>query len=405
MVAGDGRSGRRRRGDGNRPVVRDGAAVARAHADIRRGTRRAVRLRGDLLLPRGDLHRHLLVRMAAPAGLDALLDGYPDRPHRPRGRRRGDGGELLDEPAGRVHAQPRAGRGGQPVAGLLQPGHALRDPAHDSRGLHGGRLPGRVGLRGRDPQGAPRSLPPARFRDPVHDRGHPDSHSDLRRRHGRPGHRQSAAGQVRRDRVRHPDRPRRSRVPRRLLRERKGLLRPAHSGRRLAPGRLQAIHPGHRAGLGGSRRPPARADPDPSVLRRHGRAGLRAAPRGTVGPAGVAAPSRAAPAVMVLVARGALRPGRAGGDGVRLDRDRGRAPAVGRVPAHDHLRRGDDQRRSHRQPDRRDRRVRRARSRHRAHLADAGAPLAAGLASRTGDGGPLRAAGSAHREPTGREPA
>ena len=41
-------------------------------------------------------------------------------------------------------------------------------------------------------------------------------------------------------------------------------------------------------------------------------------------------------AVMVLVARGALRPGRAGGDGVRLGRDRGRAPAVGRVSAHDH---------------------------------------------------------------------
>ena len=54
---------------------------------------------------------------------------------------------------------------------------------------------------------------------------------------------------------------------------------------------------------------------------------------------------------------------------------------------------GDDQRRSHRQPDRRDRRVRRARSRHRDHLADAGAPLAAGFASRTGGGCPLRAAG------------
>ena len=98
-------------------------------------------------------------------------------------------------------------------------------------------------------------------------------------------------------------------------------------------------------------------------------------------------------AVMVLVARGALRPGRTGGDGVRLDRDRGRAPAVGRVSAHDHVSGGDDQRRSHRQPDRRDRRVRRARSRHPDHLADAGAPLAAELASRTGGGCPLRAAG------------
>ena len=89
----------------------------------------------------------------------------------------------------------------------------------------------------------------------------------------------------------------------------------------------------------------------------------------------------------------ALRPGRAGGDGVRLDRDRGRPPAVGGVPADDHRAGGDDQRRRHRQPDRRDRRLRRARGGHRAHLADAGAPLAAGCANRTGGWGPVRAAG------------
>ncbi len=123
MVAGDGRSGRRRCGHRNRPVVRDGATVARTDAHLRLGAGRAVRVRGDLLLPRGDLHRHLLVRMAAPPRLDALLDGYPDRAHRPRGRGRGDGGELLDELTGRVHAEPRAGRGGRSVAGLFQPGH------------------------------------------------------------------------------------------------------------------------------------------------------------------------------------------------------------------------------------------------------------------------------------------
>ena len=70
---------------------------------------------------------------------------------------------------------------------------------------------------------------------------------------------------------------------------------------------------------------------------------------------------------------------------------------------------GDDQRRRHRHPDRRDHRVRRARGGHRAHRADAGAPLAARRPGRTGGGGPLRAAGRAPaptgREPTGREPA
>ena len=54
----------------------------------------------------------------------------------------------------------------------------VRDPAHDPRGLHGGRLHGRVGVRGRDPARAPGPLPPARVRDPVHDRRDPDAHSD-----------------------------------------------------------------------------------------------------------------------------------------------------------------------------------------------------------------------------------
>src|ERR1700683_2558261 len=111
---------------------------------------------------------------------------------------------------GRVHAEPREGGGRRSVAGLLQPGLAVRDPAHDPRGLHGGRLPDRVGVRGRDPAGPPGPLPPARFRDPVHHRRRPDARSDLRRRHRRPGRRQPAAGQVRRDRVRHPHRPRRA---------------------------------------------------------------------------------------------------------------------------------------------------------------------------------------------------
>ena len=147
------------------------------------------------------------------------------------GRRRGDGGELLDERAGRVHAQPRAGRGGQSVAVFFNRATLYETPhmilaAYMVVGFMVASVYAAGILRG--------------HRDRYHRLGFgipftiaailtPDS--DLHRRHGRPGHRQSAASQVRRDRVRHPDRPRCSRVPRGLLRERKGLLRPAHSGR------------------------------------------------------------------------------------------------------------------------------------------------------------------------------
>jgi cytochrome d ubiquinol oxidase subunit I len=101
--------------------------------------------------------------------------------------------------------------------------------------------------------------------------------------------------------------------------------------RRLAAGRVQALHQGHRAELGRSGLPAARDHADPPVLRRHDRAGVPAAAGGTVGAVGVVAAPRPAPAGVVLVARDSLRAGRAGGDGVRLDRDRGRPPAVGRL--------------------------------------------------------------------------
>src|ERR1700677_2095646 len=45
--------------------------------------------------------------------------------HRARRRGRGDGRELVDEPAGGVHAAGRDSGGGRPVAGVLQQGHGV----------------------------------------------------------------------------------------------------------------------------------------------------------------------------------------------------------------------------------------------------------------------------------------
>ena len=70
--------------------------------------------------------------------------------------------------------------------GDLQPGGALRGPAHDPGRVPRDRLFGRVGLRGRDAARAARSLPPARPADPadggVHRRRRSSSRSATRRR-------------------------------------------------------------------------------------------------------------------------------------------------------------------------------------------------------------------------------
>ena len=67
----------------------------------------AVRDRGDLLLPRGDLHRDLHLRLEAPVGLGALLDRRPDRDLRARRRLLGRRRQLVDEPAAGLHARLR----------------------------------------------------------------------------------------------------------------------------------------------------------------------------------------------------------------------------------------------------------------------------------------------------------
>src|SRR3954453_7863462 len=117
---------------------------------LRRGLRRAVRDRGDLLLPRGDLRRDLHLRLGAAAAVDALLERRADRHHRPRRRVLGRRGQLLDEPAAGLHDVGRRGHRRRPAEGDLQPGGALRGAAHDPRRLPGDGLHRRVDLRGRD---------------------------------------------------------------------------------------------------------------------------------------------------------------------------------------------------------------------------------------------------------------
>ena len=73
------------------------------------GVRRAVRDRGDLLLPRGDLRRDLHLRLGAAAAVDALLGRRADRDLRDRRGVLGGGGELVDEPAAGLLAHDRRG--------------------------------------------------------------------------------------------------------------------------------------------------------------------------------------------------------------------------------------------------------------------------------------------------------
>ena len=99
LVEGGGGDVRGRRGDRDRALVRVRAAVAGVHGALRRGLRRPVRDRGHLLLPRGDLHRDLHLRLEAPVAVGALLDRRAGRDHGPRRRVLGRRGELVDEPA------------------------------------------------------------------------------------------------------------------------------------------------------------------------------------------------------------------------------------------------------------------------------------------------------------------
>ena len=194
----------------------------RVHGPVGRGVRRPVRLRGALLLHRGDLHRDLHLRLAPPqpwahfwTGVPVVLTGIlgsvsvvaanawmnPPRGSRSTdrrgGRRRPVGGDLQrrDAADGRHMVVAAYVVGGFLVASVYAVGHAAR-PA--------GPLP------------PPRFLIPFRVR---RDR-HPDP--DGRRRLAGPLGLQQPAGQVRRHRAGARDRERRPR----------DAARPAQLGRR-----------------------------------------------------------------------------------------------------------------------------------------------------------------------------
>ena len=135
LVEGGGGDVRGRRGDRHRAVVRVRPAVAGVHRPLRRGLRRPVRDRGDLLLPRGDLRRDLHLRLEAADAVDALLGRRADRDHRPRRRVLGRRRQLVDEPAAGLLADDRRRDEGRAAEGDLQPGGALRGAAHDPRRL------------------------------------------------------------------------------------------------------------------------------------------------------------------------------------------------------------------------------------------------------------------------------
>ena len=73
LVEGGRGDVRRRRRNRNRALVRVRPSLAGVHRAVRRGVRRPLRDRGYLLLPRGDLSRHLHLRLEPPVAVGALL--------------------------------------------------------------------------------------------------------------------------------------------------------------------------------------------------------------------------------------------------------------------------------------------------------------------------------------------
>ena len=172
---------RGRRGHRHGAHVRVRVAVAELHGQVRRRVRDPVRDRRTVLLRRGDLHRHLHLRLETPEAVAPLLDRRPDRDRRHRGRGVGGRGELVDERAGRVRSElGRQGRQRRSDRGDLQQRDALRDRAHARRRLPRRRVPHRFGVRGRVPARPSRPLSPTRVHHPVHRRRHRRPDPDVR---------------------------------------------------------------------------------------------------------------------------------------------------------------------------------------------------------------------------------
>src|SRR4051794_7375886 len=334
LVEGRRRDVRGRRRDGHGAVVRVRPAVAGVHRAVRRGLRRPVRDRGDLLLPRGDLRRDLHLRMAAAGAVDALLGRRADRDHGARRRLLGRRRQLVDEPAAGLLADERRRDQGAAAEGDLQPGGPVRGPAHDPCGVPRDGVPRRVGLRRRHAAWPAGSLPPPRAAHPAHDRRDRDADPVRGGRHGRAGDREGPAGQVRRHGVRAADRDPRDRVHLRPLHLQRRQGRDRHPGVRLLPRRLQHRHAGDRAGLRAARRPAARQH-DAALGVRHDGRHLHGAdrPRALARLRLVAKAGHPADALVPAGDRGLGGRGGRRARG-RLDRHRGRPAAVDRQRRH-----------------------------------------------------------------------
>ena len=377
LVEGGGCHLRGRGDHRDRAVVRAGSPVAGVHAPLRRCLRAGLRARGDLLLHRGDLHGDLHLRLEAPVGLGALLDRGSGRARRPRRRLVGGGGQLLDEPTGRLQARLRRDRDRREPAGrVLQRSGRLRGPAHDPGGVPRHRLSGRVGLRRRHAARPARPPPPARAADPADVGG--DRHSDpvRRGRHRRPRDRQGPARQVRRDGVRAADAHTRNRVHRRALHLRGREGRDRDPWPRFVARRVQHGHQGDRARLRTARRASTGEHAAALGVRRDGGHLQRSDRAGGVARDLLVAQARHPKDAVVLAGHGDFRGGGNRGARVRLDRDGGRPPALDRLRGDAHGGRGHPGRGCLGQPGHRAGRLHGAGDRDRARAARDGAPLA-----------------------------
>ena len=340
LVEGGGGDVRGRRRDRDRPLLRVRAALAGVHRTLRRGVRRAVRDRGALLLPRGDLHRDLHLRLEAPLAVGPLLDGGAGRDRGPRRRVLGRGRELVDEPASGVLADDGRRHVGRAAEGDLQPGGALRGSAHDPGGVPRHRVPRGLHLRGRDAPRPARPHPSPGTPDPAHGRLHRDADPVRGRRHGRACDREGPADQVRRHGMRPDDVHRRDGVHLRQVHRRRREGRHRDPRVRLVPGRLEHQHAGDRARHRAARRSSAVQHHAALGLRHHGRH-LHAADRSRALARHRLVAEEGLPAVALVPPRGGrLRGGLDRRARVRLDRDRGRTPAVDRLQRHAHRGRG-----------------------------------------------------------------
>ena len=116
LVEVHGRDVRGGRGDRHRAELRVRPAVAAVHGPVGCGVRGAVRVRGFVLLHRGDLRRDLHLRLAPAEAVGALLDRCSHRPRRDLRQRVGGRGQRVDERTVGLHAECRGHRGrGRPA--------------------------------------------------------------------------------------------------------------------------------------------------------------------------------------------------------------------------------------------------------------------------------------------------